>query len=107
MTAASSEVPSRPGKHSGSVAAGAFLVLSVFASSLFAEDSKRTHEITVDDYFTLDVILQQQISPNGAHVAYTLARWDKSTNGRRTGLWTVNTRTKKRRRLTFSSGAGI
>src|SRR5262245_40837703 len=71
-----------------------------------AEAPKRDHDITVDDYFTLDVLTGQQISPDGKHVAYTLARWDRDSDGRRTDLWVVSADTKKTRRLTFDH-AGV
>src|SRR5262245_19830652 len=84
----------------------AALLLILALSSVRAQAPHRAHDITVDDYFTLDVLTAQQISPDGRHVAYTLARWDRDSDGRRTDLWVVSCDTKRSRRLTFDH-AGI
>src|SRR5207247_2470054 len=77
------------------------LFLSAF---LQAQEKLRTHDITVDDYFTLDVILQHAISPDDKQVAFTLARWQKETNDRKADLWVVDVESKKVNRLTFERG---
>lgn len=77
----------------------AVLCVLVLVSS--ARPAERTHDITVDDYFSIDVILQHAISPDGDAVAFTLARWYKETNDRKADLWIVETASKKVRRLTF------
>src|SRR5262249_19026587 len=66
-----------------------------------AEKPQRTHDITVADYFGLAAVTQFTLSPGGKHVAYAEARWQKSTNDRKTDLWLLEIDTKKVRRLTF------
>lgn len=63
--------------------------------------AERTHDITIDDYFTQAFILDHKISPSGEFVAYVEARWRESTNDRKTDLWIVGTRSREARRLTF------
>jgi dipeptidyl aminopeptidase/acylaminoacyl peptidase len=75
-----------------------FLVLTPVA---LAEAPRRTHDITVEDYFTVSGIVQHAISPDGKSVAYTEARWQKATNDRKADLWIVEIDNKKTRRLTF------
>ena len=82
------------------------VLLVLLASGLPAQEKKRDHGITLDDYFSLDIILQQQISPSGEHVAYTLTRWDRPSDGRRVDLWCVARESGKMRRLTFDH-AGV
>lgn len=62
---------------------------------------KRTHDITIDDYFTQADIFQIARSPDILHVAYTEGRWQKATDDRKTDLWVVNTINRESRRLTF------
>lgn len=60
-----------------------------------------THDITLDDYFTLATPTSVVISPDGAHVAYTEMRWDKDLDRRNTDLWVIDTQSKTPTRLTF------
>src|SRR5262249_45540378 len=60
----------------------------------------RTHDITLDDYFTQADLFAAVISPDGAHVAYVEGRWQQATDDRKTDLWVVDTKTAKARRLT-------
>ncbi|HYV35268.1 MAG TPA: S9 family peptidase [Gemmataceae bacterium] len=60
-----------------------------------------THDITIDDYFTLAVIQASAISPDGKLVAYSEARWQKSTGDRKSDLWIVDAKTSKSTKLTF------
>src|SRR5262245_12636554 len=82
----------------------AFLLLWL-PSTVRAEEPKRTHDITLDDYFTIDILGQQQISPDGQHVAYVVSRWNKDADTRHADLWVVSCETKKSRRLTFDHGS--
>src|SRR5262249_50402366 len=66
-----------------------------------AQEAKRTHDITVADYFTQADILESKISPSGNFVAFTQATWQKSTNDRKSDLWMLGARTGKARKLTF------
>ncbi len=86
----------------------AFLAVLLLPVHLSAQEKPRTHDITVDDYFSLDIIGQHQAAPFSPWVAYTLSRWDKATDSRRVDLWAVNSheRDPKPRRLTFDH-AGV
>src|SRR5204862_5687433 len=61
---------------------------------------KRTHDITVADYFTQADLFAIALSPNNVFIAYTEGRWQQSTDDRKTDLWVVDTRTSATRRLT-------
>jgi dipeptidyl aminopeptidase/acylaminoacyl peptidase len=56
------------------------------------QKDRRTHDITIEDYFTQADILESRISPDGDYVAYTQGTWQKSTNDRKTDLWVVPSR---------------
>jgi dipeptidyl aminopeptidase/acylaminoacyl peptidase len=60
----------------------------------------RTHDVTVDDYFTLAAITQVAMSPDGKQVAYAEGRWQQSTNDRKTDLWVVDVDKGRATRLT-------
>ncbi len=76
-----------------------FLVLTPAA---LAQSPVRTHDVTLDDYFTLAAITQISVSPTGQQVAFTEARWDKADNLRKSDLWIVSTGAKHElKRLTF------
>ncbi|MFN0134990.1 MAG: S9 family peptidase [Phycisphaerae bacterium] len=66
-----------------------------------AQPIERTHDITIDDYFTLGYIEECAISPDGAHVAYVEKRWEPPAEGRNADLWIVDAKTQARRRVTF------
>lgn len=72
-----------------------------FAAPLAAEQPARTHDITVDDYFTQADVFEIAISFDGRFVAYTEGRWQHSTDDRKADLWVVETANRKSRRLTF------
>lgn len=63
--------------------------------------AKRTHDITIDDYFTQADIFQIAAAPNMTQVAYTEGRWQKATDDRKTDLWVVGPLSGTARRLTF------
>ena len=76
------------------------LLLVLLASPALAQ--QRTHDITPDDYFTLNTITELAVSPDGKHVAYCLATWDRAEDNRKTDLWVVATDGKRKpARLTF------
>ncbi len=76
------------------------LLLVLSAQPAFAQ--QRTHDVTPDDYFTLNTITEMAVSPDGKHVAYCLATWDRTEDNRMTDLWVVATDGKgKPTRLTF------
>src|ERR1051326_8758466 len=67
--------------------------------------AERTHDVTPDDYFTLATITEIAVAPDGKHVAYAQATWDKGDESRKTDLWAVATDGKSPpRRLTFDRG---
>ena len=70
-------------------------------AALRAETMVRDHEITVDDYFTLAVLGDGTISPDGKFIAYTDQRWEPPAEKRNTDLWVVDVESRKTRRLTF------
>lgn len=61
----------------------------------------RTHDITVEDYFTQGFINDCRISPDGQYVAFTDLRWDLDADTRHTDLWVTEVKTGTMRRLTF------
>jgi dipeptidyl aminopeptidase/acylaminoacyl peptidase len=61
----------------------------------------RTHDITIDDYFTEAFVNGCALSPDGHWVAYTEMRWEPPAEDRNTDLWLVNTQSSEVRRLTF------
>jgi dipeptidyl aminopeptidase/acylaminoacyl peptidase len=73
----------------------------VLAASARAQAPARTHDITVDDYFSQADLFGVALAPDGEHVAYIEGRWQKSTDDRKTDLWVVECKTGKSRRLTF------
>src|SRR5262245_33018601 len=73
--------------------------LSLQSSFTLAEAPKRTHAITIDDYFTQADIFELALSPVAHTVAYTEGRWQESTDDRKAELWVVQGG-KKPRRLT-------
>ena len=64
-----------------------FLVLVVLCPAVTAQEKK--HTVVPADYFSLRTITEVAVSPDGKHVAYALAAWDKAEDNRRTDLWIV------------------
>ena len=65
----------------------------------------RTHDITIEDYFTEAFLNGCALSPDGRWVAYTEMRWSPPADDRNTDLWLVNTQSAEVRRLTFDPAA--
>ena len=80
------------------------IALALAPVSLLAESPERTHEITVEDYFTINLITDCAMSPDGQYVAYTELRWGQPDEPRSTDLWVVDTTTQRLQRLTFEPG---
>jgi dipeptidyl aminopeptidase/acylaminoacyl peptidase len=59
-----------------------------------------THDITVEDYFTLAAIAEVALSPDGKHAAYAESRWQKEADNRKADLWVVEVPGGNPRRLT-------
>ncbi|MBA4063360.1 MAG: S9 family peptidase [Isosphaera sp.] len=64
--------------------------LVLFALAVPATAQDRTHDITPDDYASVNTITEIAVSPDGKRVAYCLATWDKKADNRRTDLWVVD-----------------
>ncbi len=61
----------------------------------------RTHDITIEDYFTQASITDCSLSPDGTRVAYTESRWQGPKETSSSDLWVVDCQTKAIQRLTF------
>ena len=66
----------------------AFILFILVAPTLAQE---RTHDITPDDYASVNTITEIAVSPDGKQVAYCLATWDRKADNRKTDLWVVST----------------
>ncbi len=69
----------------------ATFVLLVGVARVVAESPERTHDITPADYYSVNLITEVALSPDGKQVAYILAKWDKKSDRRATELWMVDT----------------
>jgi len=84
--------------------------LSILVSALAAVSASaaapeaRTHDITVEDYFTQGFVSDCKISPDGRHIAFADLRWDLDADTRHTDLWIVNIATRAMSRVTFHPG---
>jgi dipeptidyl aminopeptidase/acylaminoacyl peptidase len=83
----------------------ACLTFLVLCPLVFAAAPARTHEITIDDYFTEAFLNGCAVSPDGRWVAYVELRWQPPSDDRNTDLWVVNTQSAEVRRLTFDPAA--
>jgi dipeptidyl aminopeptidase/acylaminoacyl peptidase len=75
--------------------------LAGVTSAAQASDPVRDHLITPDDYFTIGVVIDCVMSPDGGHVAYTELRWQPPDEKRNLDLWVVERTTAQTTRLTF------
>lgn len=81
-----------------------FLVSVGLVSPAAAE---RTHTITPEDYFTINLATSCALSPDGRHAAYTELRWEKEEDKRNEDLWSVEIATGKTTRLTFDPASDV
>ncbi|HJZ56759.1 MAG TPA: prolyl oligopeptidase family serine peptidase [Gemmataceae bacterium] len=81
------------------------LLLFALAGSATAQP-ERTHDITPDDYFTVNTITEIALSPDGKTVAYCLATWNEAINGRQINLWSVPTDGKGKPTQLTKDGTG-
>ncbi len=65
------------------------VALLLVAAPAAAQDARRTHTITLDDYFTQADLFAVAIAPKADRVAYTEGRWQEATDDRKTDLWVV------------------
>lgn len=83
------------------------LVLVGGAAPTRGDAASGDHAITIEDYFTLGVINDVAMSPDGKQAAYTEVRWEPPAEKRNTDLWVVEYKTHRVRRLTFDSAADL
>ena len=74
--------------------------VSLAGAAALAQDAP-THDITLEDYFTLATVTSSAISPDGSMVAYTEMRWDETLDRRNTDIWMVDAATRAASRLSF------
>lgn len=84
----------------------ALLLFSASASAATAahDGDQRTHDVTAEDYFSINHIYGATAAPNGGHVAYVEMRWQPPEQRRNLDLWVVSA-SGKRLRLTFDFAA--
>lgn len=68
-----------------------FPVLALLVLAAPVRTQERTHDVTPDDYASVAAITELAVSPDGKHVAYAEARWDKADDARKADLWVVPT----------------
>jgi len=74
--------------------------------ALSASAQERNHDITPEDYASVNTITEIAVSPDGKQVAYCLATWDKKADNRRAELWVVDSDDKGKPRQLTSDRAG-
>lgn len=70
-----------------------------------AEDVVRDHDITIDDYPSVAMVIGCVMSPDGKCVAYSDLRWKDLSDRRDTDIWVVPTAGGDARRLTFDTAS--
>ena len=73
------------------------------APAVAAAAPTRTHDITVDDYFTLAHVWQVAVSPDSRRVVWSELRWEDELPTRNADLWTADSRGGAATRLTFDA----
>lgn len=73
------------------------IMLAAFSSTA----ADRTHQIEIEDYFSIAGIYDIALSPDGSTAAWTEARWSEEEDGRQIELWAVDLGSGTTRRLTF------
>jgi len=62
--------------------------------------TRKKRSITAEDLYKIETISDVRLSPNGAHVVYTIQRVDQKTEEKFTNLWLVSTKTGNPRQFT-------
>jgi len=62
--------------------------------------ARKKRSITAEDLYKIETISDVRLSPNGAHVVYTVQRVDQKTEEKFTNLWLVPTKTGNTRQFT-------
>jgi dipeptidyl aminopeptidase/acylaminoacyl peptidase len=86
------------------MATGLAVLLLLQAATARSGGPARTHDVTIDDYFTIAFIAELAISPDGKSVAYAEGCWQSSTDDRVADLWVADAGDAGKgeaRRLTF------
>ncbi|MFT5469063.1 MAG: dipeptidyl aminopeptidase/acylaminoacyl peptidase [Verrucomicrobiales bacterium] len=80
-------------------------LISILTATILAPAAaglaQRTHDITIEDYFTQSSVFSIALSPDGSTAAWVEGRWHAEDEGRFSELWVVDVETKNRKRLTF------
>jgi dipeptidyl aminopeptidase/acylaminoacyl peptidase len=87
------------------LAALAGLALAACAAAAPAAPT-RNHDLTPEDTFSLTILENLAVSPDGTQAAYTENRWGDDDKGRTSDLWVVATAGGPARRLTFDGFGG-
>ncbi|MBU0618007.1 MAG: prolyl oligopeptidase family serine peptidase [Planctomycetes bacterium] len=77
----------------------------LISGTAYAEEAVRDHDITIDDYPSVAMIVGCAMSPDGEYIAYLDLRWKDVTDKRDTDIWVVPTAGGDARRLTFETAA--
>lgn len=77
---------------------------SLWTVASWAQTPARTHDIGLEDYFTIGVMTDCAVSPDGKWAAYTELRWEPPAETRNQDIWVVSTAGGDPLRLTFESG---
>ena len=77
------------------------LLVTCAGTARVTSGQDRTHDITIEDYFTQASITDCALSSDGSLVAYTESRWQGPQEPASSDLWVVNCQTKAIQQLTF------
>jgi dipeptidyl aminopeptidase/acylaminoacyl peptidase len=67
------------------------VAVALVACLALAQDNGGKRAVTPDDYFSLALVTELAVSPDGKYVAYPEARWHQPTDDRKADLWVVPT----------------
>ena len=76
-------------------------VVVLISWPIFGQQTKRDHDIQIEDYFTQSYISDFVVSPDGKNIAFSESRWGEKDKGRHRDLWVLDLSSKKSHRLTF------
>lgn len=74
---------------------------AIFACSPLAA-AERTHDITLDDFFSIDHMSQVQLSADGTTAVWRQGYWDKASDKNLKDLWSIKLGSGTPTRLTFT-----
>ncbi|TKB51101.1 S9 family peptidase [Ferrimonas sediminicola] len=77
---------------------------ATIAAALFAQPAlaERQHDITLDDFFTIQGMSQVQLSADGTQAVWVQSYWDEAADKNLNDLWRVQLGSQMPERLTFS-----